>query len=121
MFHKRLDMRFFLSALFVVLTQITVAQTDVPGCTIELACNYDPDATDAGTCEYAADGFDCDGNPLSCPEDINGNGTVEVSDVLLLLSDFGCTADCTEADIDGDGAVSVTDVLLLLAAFGEEC
>jgi hypothetical protein len=65
----------------------------------------------------APEGVDCSG----CPEDINGNGTVEVSDVLLLLSDFGCTSDCTGADIDGDGAVSVTDILLLLAAFGEDC
>jgi len=94
---------------------------EIAGCQDELACNYNPDATDEAACEYAADGFDCDGNPISCPEDINGNGTVEVSDVLLLLSDFGCTSDCTGADIDGDGAVSVTDVLLLLAAFGEEC
>ena len=44
-----------------------------------------------------------------------------MSDVLLLLSEFGCTSDCTDADIDGDGAVSVADILLLLAAFGEEC
>ncbi|HBE10897.1 MAG TPA: hypothetical protein DCY76_00535, partial [Flavobacteriales bacterium] len=94
---------------------------EVTGCQEEGACNYNPDATDATACEYAADGFDCEGNPLSCPEDINGNGTVEVSDVLLLLSDFGCTSDCTGADIDGDGAVSVADILLLLAAFGEEC
>jgi hypothetical protein len=94
---------------------------EIAGCQDELACNYNPDATDAAACEYAPDGSDCDGNPLSCPEDINGNGTVEVSDVLLLLSDFGCTSDCTGADIDGDGAVSVADILLLLAAFGEEC
>ena len=94
---------------------------EVAGCQDEMACNYDPNATDAAACEYAADGFDCDGNPIGCPEDINGNGTVEVSDVLLLLSDFGCTADCTGADVDGDGAVSVTDILLLLAAFGDEC
>ena len=92
---------------------------EIPGCQEEGACNYDPEATDAAACEFAADGFDCDGNPLSCAEDINGNGTVEVSDVLLLLSDFGCTSDCT--DVDGDGAVSVADILLLLAAFGEEC
>ena len=96
-------------------------EDEVAGCQDELACNYNPDATDSAACEYATDGFDCDGNPLSCPEDINGNGTVEVSDVLLLLSDFGCTSDCTGADIDGDGAVSVADILLLLAAFGEEC
>ena len=96
-------------------------EDEVAGCQDEQACNYNPDATDSAACEYATDGFDCDGNPLSCPEDINGNGTVEVSDVLLLLSDFGCTSDCTGADIDGDGAVSVADILLLLAAFGEEC
>ncbi|MEE3164445.1 MAG: trypsin-like peptidase domain-containing protein [Bacteroidota bacterium] len=94
---------------------------EIAGCQEEGACNYNPDATDAAACEFAADGFDCDGNTLSCAEDINGNGTVEVSDVLLLLSDFGCTSDCTSADVDGDGAVSVADILLLLAAFGEEC
>ena len=94
---------------------------EIAGCQEELACNYNPDATDEAACEYAADGFDCDGNPLGCPEDINGNDTVEVSDVLLLLSEFGCTTGCGPADIDGDGAVTVSDVLVLLAAFGEEC
>jgi hypothetical protein len=94
---------------------------EVAGCQEEGACNYNPDATDAAACEFAADGLDCEGNPMSCSEDINGNGTVEVSDVLLLLSDFGCTSDCTGADVDGDGSVSVADILLLLAAFGEEC
>lgn len=99
-----------------------VCDTDeITGCQDAEACNFNPEATDPATCEYAADGFDCNGNPLGCPEDINGNGTVEVSDVLILLSDFGCTSNCTGADIDGDGAVSVADILLLLAAFGEEC
>jgi hypothetical protein len=45
---------------------------------------------------------------------------IEVSDVLLLLGDFGCTDNCT-ADVDGDGSVGVSDVLLLLAAYGEDC
>ncbi len=94
---------------------------EVAGCQDDTACNYDALATDPGSCEYAADGFNCDGNALGCPEDLNGNGTVEVSDVLLLLSEFGCMSECSVADIDGDGAVSVGDILLLLAAFGEEC
>ena len=95
---------------------------EVAGCQDELACNYDPTATDAATCDYAAEGYDCDGNPTGgCPEDINDNGTVEVADVLLLLADFGCVVECSAADIDGDGTVSVTDILLLLAAFGEDC
>ena len=47
-------------------------EDEIVGCQDEVACNFNPDATDAATCEFAADGFDCDGNPLSCAEDING-------------------------------------------------
>jgi hypothetical protein len=68
--------------------------------------------------------IDGDGQPdcdtTICAEDLNGNGMIEVSDVLLLLGDFGCTDNCT-ADVDGDGSVGVSDVLLLLAAYGEDC
>jgi hypothetical protein len=53
-------------------------------------------------------------------EDVNGNGTVDVSDLLLLLSDFGCEGVC-ESDINGDGFVGVTDILMFLAAFGNTC
>jgi len=104
---------------------LTISTADVScgGCTDATACNFDDTASfDDESCEYPPVGFDCDGNPTSgCPEDIDGDGTVSVTDVLLLLADFGCTSNCTAADIDGDGSVSVTDVLALLAAFGEEC
>lgn len=91
-----------------------------------------------GDCDCEGNGppadYDCDGNCIldidgdgqpdcdttSCAEDLNGNGMIEVSDVLLLLGDFGCTDNCT-ADVDGDGSVGVSDVLLLLAAYGEDC
>jgi hypothetical protein len=43
-----------------------------------------------------------------------------VEDLLLLLSEFGCTTGC-EGDVDGDGAVSVADVLALLGVFGTPC
>ena len=37
----------------------------ISGCTDSSACNYNMDATeDDGTCDYAAAGFDCDGNCL---------------------------------------------------------
>jgi hypothetical protein len=94
---------------------------EIAGCSDDTACNYNPESTDESTCDYPSLGFDCDGNPISCPEDLNDNGMVEVSDVLLLLSDFGCNTECSVADINGDGNVSVADVLLLLAAFGEAC
>lgn len=94
---------------------------EIAGCSDDTACNYNPESTDESTCDYPSDGLDCDGNPISCPEDLNNNGMVEVSDVLLLLSDFGCNTECSVADVNGDGSVSVADVLLLLAAFGEAC
>ena len=57
-----------------------------------------------------------------CPADINGNGAIEVSDVLLVLSDFGCATDCNSStDLDGDGSITVADVLTVLSAFGEDC
>ena len=55
-----------------------------------------------------------------CTEDLNGNGAVEVGDVLLVLAEFGCEADCT-TDLTGDGFVAVDDVLILLSAFGTSC
>lgn len=55
-----------------------------------------------------------------CPEDLSGDGMVGVSDVLLLLADFGCPSACS-ADMDGDDQVTVSDVLLILGAFGGTC
>ena len=58
--------------------------------------------------------------PCACPTDLNGGGAVEVGDVLILLSDYGCLSGCT-ADLDGDDAVNVADVLIFLSTFGEVC
>ena len=58
--------------------------------------------------------------PAPCPEDVNGDGTVSVADVLAVLSEFGCASSC-EYDVTGDGNVNVTDVLQLLSAFGTDC
>ena len=92
---------------------------ECPGCQDELACNYDATATDPGACFYPDPGFNCDGTSL-CLEDLNGNGAIDVADVLLVLSEFGCDVDCT-ADVTGDGFVTVDDVLTVLSLFGEDC
>ena len=52
--------------------------------------------------------------------DANGDGVNSVSDILLVLAEFGCTSGCT-ADVTGDGNVSVSDLLSLLSGFGEAC
>ena len=40
-------------------------QDEVTGCQDSTACNYDATATDAGYCDYADGGYDCDGNCLN--------------------------------------------------------
>ena len=53
------------------------------GCTDETACNYDEDATiNNGSCEYAEEYYDCDGN---CINDSDGDGICDEEEV------FGCT------------------------------
>lgn len=50
--------------------------------------------------------------------DIDANGTVNVTDLLLLLGAWGACAPSCPPDIDSDGGVNVTDLLLLLANWG---
>ena len=51
---------------------------------------------------------------------LGAGDAVTVSDVLDVLSEFGCVAKCV-MDINGDGSTNVTDVLLVLSAFGTAC
>jgi hypothetical protein len=54
------------------------------------------------------------------PTDLNANGTVDLTDLAVLLSNFGMTADALpeEGDTDGDQDVDLQDLSLLLADFG---
>ena len=94
---------------------------EVVGCTNPTACNYVPSATDPGTCVLPTACEFCTGAGGVGTFDLSGNGLVEVTDILLLLGDFGCTGGGCSADVNGDGSTSVADVLLLLGAFGEGC
>ncbi|MCH2135441.1 MAG: agmatine deiminase family protein [Phycisphaerales bacterium] len=46
--------------------------------------------------------------------DANGDGIVNVNDILLVVSQFGCASSCS-ADVDGDDQVTATDILMVLA------
>lgn len=60
--------------------QLLRAVDQSEGCTIALATNYDPAAiNDDGTCNF---------DP-ACPGDLNEDGVVGASDLLILLSGFG--------------------------------
>ncbi len=47
--------------------------------------------------------------------DLNGDGVVNVSDLLILLGSWGECEDECPADLNGDGVVDVSDLLILLA------
>ena len=52
--------------------------------------------------------------------DLDGDGTVGVKDLLILLGEWGPCADCKDcpADLDGDCTVGVKDLLILLGNWG---
>ncbi|MDP6061010.1 MAG: C1 family peptidase [Pirellulaceae bacterium] len=54
---------------------------------------------------------------VPCVGDITGDGLVDTSDLLELISAWDC-ADCQAEDVDGDGIVTAGDLLQLLAAWG---
>ena len=51
-----------------------------------------------------------------CIGDINNDGTVNVTDVLVLIGDWGTSN--PETDLDGDGVVAVSDLLILIGNYG---
>ena len=60
-----------------------------------------------------SDGGICD---PSCPEDLDGDGLINVNDLLTVVGDWGLTD--SEADIDGNGIVDTPDLLAVIAAWG---
>jgi len=83
------------------------------GCTDLEACNYDP----AATIEDESCTYDCG----YCVGDLDDDGMVAVTDVLLFLSDYGCVVPLCLGDINGDDLTTVADLLLLLSQFAETC
>ena len=52
---------------------------------------------------------------LPCPADIDNDGAVDVTDILITIGNWGGSG---EGDVDGDGIVSVSDILLIVGAWG---
>jgi hypothetical protein len=108
----------------------------VTGCQDASACNYDTNATDAGYCDYADTGYNCDG---SCVNDADGDGVCDEFEVagctdpdainyqpLATDNTGGCLypedfePDCM-FDYSGDNFVGTADLLLFLTNIGTSC
>lgn len=63
---------------------------------------------------------DCPLDP--CRGDLNGDQSVTLADLSILLSDFGCAppANCV-GDVDGDNDTDLPDLSILLSTFGLRC
>lgn len=59
---------------------------------------------------------------LPCPADFNGDYNVDLTDLGILLSNFGMTgATSADGDTNGDGLVNLTDLGQVLSDFGALC
>lgn len=71
---------------------------EVVGCQDDSACNYNPSATDAGSCNYPAAYVDCDG---VCLADEDGDGICDELEVGGCDDSAACNFDNTATDNDG--------------------
>ena len=85
----------------------------IPGCTYATAQNFVAFATlDDGSCEFAG---------CTDPEAGNFNPLATIDDGSCGEACDPDSVSICQTDIDNDGAVSVTDLLLLLGDFGTTC
>ncbi|MCZ6851907.1 MAG: hypothetical protein O7F17_09720 [Planctomycetota bacterium] len=75
-----------------------------------------PDDDDGGSNRGAVWVLFLDGVP-ACPQDLDGDGSVGILDVLALLAAWG-TNPPGPPDFDGDGTVGILDLLALLGNWG---
>ncbi len=69
---------------------------------------------------------DCNGlvegdESLFCPGDFNFDGVRNISDLLIFLSDLGCTGPSCSADFNEDLVVNTADLNGFLAVYGSNC
>ena len=69
---------------------------EIPGCTDDEACNFDPTATDNdGSCLLPATGYDCNGD---CLADADGDGVCDLNEVSGCLDSAACNYDPDATD-----------------------
>lgn len=57
---------------------------------------------------------------LRLAEDANGDGVVNLQDLIFVASQYGQVGDENTADVNGDGVINIADILLVAAALPNE-
>ena len=86
------------------------------GCIDESACNFNPNAVCSDdSCIYPLIGNDCEAGAVACDETTTWNAELQHCECAVEPVD-----DCP-SDLNGNGLVEVTDLLLVLGDFGSDC
>jgi hypothetical protein len=87
-----------------------------PGCCAAI-CAADPLCCDHVWDDPCADlaGTAC---APGCPGDTDGNGAVDIDDIVNVVLDFGTDGSGNGGDVDGSGVVDIDDVVLVVLSFG---
>ncbi|MEE2907733.1 MAG: S8 family peptidase [Planctomycetota bacterium] len=70
---------------------------------------------ESGVDAFSVEYVECDPKTPPCEGDVNGDGQVNVEDVLIVIAQFGGSGD---GDVDGDGTVGTDDLLIVIASWG---
>ena len=65
--------------------------------------------------QLIAQTLDCN-DEVECPEDVNGDGYVNVVDLLAVIDQWGQVD--SPADLNDDGIVNVSDLLMVVGSWG---
>jgi hypothetical protein len=75
---------------------------------------------ESGIDAFSVTSFSCSA-PDPCEGDADGDGDVDITDLGIVLSQFGTSGGGLQGDVDGDLDVDITDLGIVLAAFGSSC
>lgn len=100
------------------ITQFEIGEYVVPSDNVMVRFSTQ-DASDPSIVEAGIDNLEVSvvlcGTP--CPGDVDGDGRVDVTDLLAVISQWGGSGG--SADVDGDGYVDVADLLIVIGNWGE--
>jgi hypothetical protein len=100
------------------ITQFEIGEYVVPSGNVMVRFSTQ-DASDPSIVEAGIDNLEVSvvlcGTP--CPGDVDGDGRVDVTDLLAVISQWGGSGG--SADVDGDGYVDVADLLIVIGNWGE--